>query len=107
VAGLFHAQYEKSLLLFVMQCRGGSEPYSDDRGGGRGRGRGNNTRWREGRLAVHRLILLIMAALWNRAGHYIFFALWFLSSSLFLFFPRLISTVGDWMSAILTHMVWP
>jgi len=23
------------------------------------------------------------------------------------FFPRLISAVGDWMSTILTHMVWP
>jgi len=22
-------------------------------------------------------------------------------------FPRLISAVGDWMSAILPHMVWP
>jgi len=35
--------------------------------------------------------------------HYIF-ALWFLLSS---FFPRLISSVADWMSAILPHMVWP
>jgi len=25
----------------------------------------------------------------------------------FLFFPRLISAVGDWMSSILAHMVWP
>jgi len=23
------------------------------------------------------------------------------------FFPRLISTVADWMSATLAHMVWP
>jgi len=46
-----------------------------------------------------------MAALCNRTGHYIFI-LWFLllSSS---FFPRLISAVGDWMSAIRPHMVWP
>ena len=42
----------------------------------------------------------IMAALWNRAGHYIF-ALWFLY--FFLFFPRLISAVADWMSTILLH----
>jgi len=51
---------------------------------------------------------IIMAALWNRAGHYIFM-LWFLSSSIYLlsFFPRLISAVGDWMSTILRHMVWP
>ena len=27
--------------------------------------------------------------------------------SFFLFFPRLISSVGDWMSTILLHMVWP
>jgi len=47
--------------------------------------------------------IFVMAALWNRAGHYIFI-LWFLSSS---FFPRLISAVGDWMSTILPHMVWP
>jgi len=46
---------------------------------------------------------LFMVALWNRADHYIF-ALWFLLSS---FFPRLISAVGDSMSAILPHMVWP
>jgi len=31
----------------------------------------------------------------------------YLSSSLLLFFPRLISAVGDWMSTILPHMVWP
>jgi len=43
-----------------------------------------------------------MAALWNRAGHYIF-ALWFLSSS---FFPRLISAVAEWMSTVLRHMMW-
>ena len=44
-----------------------------------------------------------MVALCNMADHYIF-ALWFLS---FLFFPCLISAVGDWMSTILPHMVWP
>ena len=32
----------------------------------------------------------------------------FSSCSFFLlFFPRLISAVGDWMSTILRHMVWP
>jgi len=69
---------------------------------------------------------LIMAALWNRAGHYIFVLrfllmvalcnradhyifILFLSSFFFffLFFPRLISAVGDWMFTILWHMVWP
>ena len=29
------------------------------------------------------------------------------SSCFFLFFPRLISAVGDWMFTILQHMVWP
>ena len=48
--------------------------------------------------------VFIMVVLCNRADHYIF-ALWFLSSS--IIFPRLISAVGDWMSTILPHMVWP
>jgi len=48
--------------------------------------------------------VVVMAALCSRGGHYIF-ALWFLLSS--LFFPRLISAVADWMSAILPHTVWP
>jgi len=43
-----------------------------------------------------------MVALRNRADHYIF-ALSFVLS----FFPRLISAVAYWMSAILPHMVWP
>ena len=54
------------------------------------------------------LFQLVMAALWNREGHYIF-DLWFLLS-FFLsstFFPRLISAVAEWMSAILPHMVRP
>ena len=38
-----------------------------------------------------------------RCRHYIFI-LWFL---LLFLFPRLISAVGDWMSTILPHMVWP
>ena len=55
-------------------------------------------------------IPFFMAALWNRAGHYIF-ALWFLISFFFFlsyfFFSRLISAVADWMSTILLHMVRP
>jgi len=47
-----------------------------------------------------------MAALWNRAGHYIFM-LWFLSIYLSSFFPRLILAAAHWMSTILRHMVWP
>jgi len=49
-------------------------------------------------------LLLIMAALHSRCGHYIF-ALWFLLS-LFLFFPRLISAVAEWMSIILLAYTW-
>jgi len=29
------------------------------------------------------------------------------SSILFLFFPRLISAVADWMYTIVPHMMWP
>jgi len=46
-----------------------------------------------------------MVALCNRADHYIFI-LWFLLS-IYLVFPRLISAVAEWMSAILAYMVWP
>jgi len=46
-----------------------------------------------------------MVALFNRADHYIF-DLWFLSF-FFFYFPCIISAVGDWMSTILPHMVWP
>ena len=50
-------------------------------------------------------LCFIMAALRSRCGHYIF-APRFLS--IFRpFFPRLISAVADWMSTILSHMVWP
>jgi len=55
-------------------------------------------------LAVDPAHGLVMAAVWNRADHDIF-GLWFRLS--FFFFPRLISAVADWMSAILPHMVWP
>jgi len=50
-----------------------------------------------------------MVALWNRETIYIFM-LWFVLLLLllsFFFFPRLISAAADWMSIILTHMVWP
>jgi len=49
--------------------------------------------------------ILVMVALCNRADHCIFIL--FLSFFFFLFFPRLISAVGDWMFTILWHMVWP
>ena len=52
-------------------------------------------------------ITLFMVAVWNRETIYIFM-LWFvLLLLLLLFFPRLISAVGDWMFTILWHMVWP
>jgi len=46
-----------------------------------------------------------MAALWNRAGHYIF-AL-FLSFFYLSFFARLISAAADLLSTILPHMGGP
>ena len=51
------------------------------------------------------IMTVVMAALWNTAGHYIF-ALWFLLS-IFLFFPGLISAVAHWISTILPHTAWP
>jgi len=53
----------------------------------------------------HKYDWLIMVALCNKADHYIF-ALWFLSSSFFFSSP-IISAVGDCMSTILPHMMWP
>ena len=49
------------------------------------------------------VVTVIMVALCNRADHYIFALSFFF---LFSFFPRLISTVVDWMSTILPRMVW-
>ena len=42
-----------------------------------------------------------MAALWNRVGHYIFVLLFLHLLSFFR------TAVGDWMSTILPHMMWP
>jgi len=56
------------------------------------------------------LLLLLMVAQCNRADHIYFHPVVCSSSSssFFLsFFPCLTSAVGDWMSAILPHMVWP
>ena len=64
---------------------------------------------RLGRTSGSYILCVIMVALCNRADHYIFmlFLLLLLLLSFFLFFPRLISAVGDWMFTILWHMVWP
>jgi len=51
------------------------------------------------------LLLLVTAAVRRRCGHYIFCPV--VSSSSPSSFPRLISAVGDWMSTIVPHMVWP
>jgi len=49
-----------------------------------------------------------MAALCNRAGHKLYiFILWFLLSLFLSFFPRINSTVGDWVSTIFPYMMWP
>ena len=51
-------------------------------------------------MIINYICWLIMATLWNRAGHYIFL-LWFLLPSFFLSFcPRLFSADADWMSTI-------
>ena len=47
---------------------------------------------------------VVMAILWNKAGHYIF-VLWFLLLS--SFFPRVFSIVTYCMSTMLPHMMWP
>jgi len=64
---------------------------------------GNITRMRN--VSEYMLVLalcLVMVAICNRADHYILPCGFYLSFS-----PRLISAVGDWMSTILPHMVWP
>jgi len=49
-----------------------------------------------------------MAAPCSSCGHYIFVrGFFYLLLSIFSFLPRLISSVADWMSTILLHMVWP
>ena len=53
----------------------------------------------------HYIFILFMAALWNR-GAIIFLPCGYYLS-FYLFFPRLISAAGDWVSTILPHMVWP
>ena len=77
---------------------------------------GNLTRTRNvSEYMIVLVVCLVMAALWNRAGHYIF-SLWFLCSLFFLFSAlllsflfctRLISAAADWISTILPQMVWP
>ena len=78
---------------------------------------GSPLKWLVGNKA-ERFGLLIMVALCNRADHYIFILfmvalcnretiyIFILFLLLLLFFPRLISAVGDWMSTILRHVVW-
>jgi len=46
----------------------------------------------------------LMVALCNRADHIYFHPVSFF---LLFLFPHLISVIGDWMSTILSHMVWP
>ena len=50
---------------------------------------------------------LVMAALCDRGAIIFLPCSFFLLSSFYLFFPRLISAAVDWMSAILLHMACP
>ena len=61
-----------------------------------------------GTLYIHFLDLLLWSP-YVIGRPYIFSccSFYLLSSFLLLFFPRLISAVGDWMSTILLHMAWP
>jgi len=49
-------------------------------------------------------VSFIMVTLCNKADHYIFAVVSFFFLS---FFSRLVSAVGNWMSTILPHIVWP
>ena len=51
------------------------------------------------RVTNVRIIIIGQTIIFLPCGFYL------LSSS--FFFPRLISAVGDWMSTILPHVVWP
>jgi len=53
-------------------------------------------------LVLALCLIVIMAALRSRCEHYIFMLSFMLSV-----FPRLISAIADWMSAIFPHMLWP
>jgi len=66
-----------------------------------------NSEHSSGTVARVGIYLIMSCYLWSPYG--IGQTIIFLScvSSIFLFFPRLISAVADWMSAILPHMVWP
>jgi len=52
-------------------------------------------------------VKFIMVALRSRCGPHIFCPVISIFLSFFYLFPRLLSAVGDWMSTILPHMVWP
>jgi len=60
-------------------------------------------------IIVLNSIVMITLLLWSPyvIGQTIIFSLCDFYLSIFLSFPRLISAVGDWMSTILPHMVWP
>ena len=61
-----------------------------------------------GRPYIFSCCALFFPSLWSPyvIGQTIYIFILFLSFFFFLFFPRLISVVGDWMSTILRHMVW-
>ena len=60
-------------------------------------------------LHAQQFFFHFIASLWlpYGTGQAIIFLPWFISFYLSIFFPRLISAVADWMSAIVLHMVRP
>jgi len=57
-------------------------------------------------LLILLLLLLFMVAHSNGQAIIFYPCGFYFLSSFFLFFPRLISVVGDWMPTILPHMMW-
>jgi len=58
-------------------------------------------------LAKKRVFMQAKSFLWLPLHVIIFLPCGFFFYLSFFFFPRLISTIADWMSTILPHMVWP
>jgi len=54
------------------------------------------------------IVIMLNITIYGRPAYQmqtLYFCLWLLLFS--FFFPRFISAIADWISAILAHMVWP